>query len=193
MGVSGMNDAAALVACRELGYEYGVLSQSPCGAYGGSSVCGALGSPIAVQDLTCSGEEISITECTWSDLAGADLGHEKDSVIFCGPSAATPEGSVRLLSVDGAPSLSGDGIAEVFQHDAWSPVCDISAGAAVVLCKALGFVGVATEAEQGRSVKFPGIGNLICLGSEASVLECNFESGEDVYCAPSEAAFIHCV
>merc|ERR1711879_417841 len=108
-----------------------------------------------------------------------------DSVVYCGSSATTTlEGSVRLLS--------GDGIAEVFLHGGWSPVCGMSSGAASVFCKALGFAGTVTRIETARSTKAPMLGDLSCSGSETSVLECNFESGEDVYCAPSEASLIRC-
>merc|ERR1711956_24057 len=163
------------------------------GAYGGASLCGAPGSPVAAVNLECSGEEMGIKECRWSVPSGAGPGHGEDVVVYCGSSASTVrEGSVRLLSVDGTPSLSGEGIAEVFLHEAWSPVCGISAGAASVLCKALGFAGMVTGAETARSTKTPGVGDLSCSGSEASVLECSFESGQDVYCAPYEASLIHC-
>merc|ERR1719350_1724588 len=191
--VSSLNAAAADVACRELGYEFGVLSQSSCGAYGASSLCGAGGSLVALQDLICTGGELSVTECSWSVPSGGNHDHGADSVVYCGSSdGSTPPGSARLLSVDGAPSLSGDGIVEVFLREAWSPVCRISSGAASVLCKALGFAGMALEAGTARGTKPPGVGDLSCSGSEASVLECSFESGEDVYCAPSEASLIHC-
>merc|ERR1711997_122805 len=100
---------------------------------------------------------------------------------------STPPGSARLLSVDGALSLSGDGIVEVFLHEAWSPVCRISSGAASVLCRALGFPGTTTAVGTAQGTMAPVVGDMSCSGSEASVLECSFESGEDVYCAPSEA------
>merc|ERR1739844_408832 len=104
----------------------------------------------------------------------------------------TAEGSVRLLSADGAPSLSGDGIAEVFLGGAWSPVCGISAGAASVLCKTAGFAGTASGTETARSTKSPRVGDLSCSGSEATVLDCTSLRGEDVYCASSEASLVHC-
>jgi len=191
--VSGLNGAAADVACRELGYDYGVPSTSPCGAYGATNLCGAPGTPVAAQNLACSGGELSITECMWSVPSGAGLSHGEDSVVYCGSVASsTAEGSVRLLSADGAPSLSGDGIAEVFLDGAWSPVCGMSSGAASVLCKAAGFAGTASGTETARSMKSLRVGDLRCSGSEATVLDCTSLRGEDVYCASSEASLVHC-
>merc|ERR1712117_406555 len=95
-------------------------------------------------------------------------------------------------SVDGAPSLSGDGFVELFLDGAWSPVCGISSGAASVLCKAAGFAGTASGTETARSTKIPRVGDLSCSGSEASVLDCTSERGDDVYCAASEASLVHC-
>merc|ERR1712087_201004 len=118
--------------------------------------------------------------------------HDRDSIVFCGSSSGTSEGSVRLLSGEGAPSLSGEGIAEIFVHGEWSPVCGISPGAQSLLCKALGFAGADSS---GGSVwaagsRVPSVGSLECKGSEASVLECHFDAKDDVYCAASEASAI---
>merc|ERR1712050_592404 len=144
--------AAADVACREMGYDFGVPSASACG-------------------------ELSITECSWSVPSEAGLSHGEDSVVYCGSAASgAAEGSVRLLT-DGAPSLSGDGIVEVFLDGAWSTVCGINEGAATVLCKAAGFAGTASGTETARGTKLPRVGALQCSGSEASVLECTSERG----------------
>ena len=62
--VCGMNAEAASVACRQLGFEFGVQSPSPCGQYGGESWCGAAGSPVAVKSLKCLGTEMSVDECS---------------------------------------------------------------------------------------------------------------------------------
>ena len=67
--ICGMNQAAADVVCKQLGYGSGVASDSPCGSYGGSDVCGAPGSPVAMQSLTCTGAELAVSEC---ELPAAD-------------------------------------------------------------------------------------------------------------------------
>ena len=148
-----------------------------------------------MQDLQCTGGELSITECRWSAPSATCLAHELDSVVYCGSvESRTQEGSVRLLSTDGAPSLSASGIVEIFSGGRWSSVCGLNAGAAAVLCKAMGFAGASTGAvTTARSTEVPMVGSLRCSGSEASPLACNFDAGEDVYCAATEAASLQCI
>ena len=50
-----MNAEAASVACRQLGFDFGVQSPSPCGQYGGGSWCGAAGTPVA-EELEVRGD-----------------------------------------------------------------------------------------------------------------------------------------
>lgn len=193
--VCGLNLGAANVACRQLGYEYGVPSLSPCGTYGAANLCGASGTKIAMQDLACTGDELTLAECAWSAPSGACLAHEADSIVYCGSSSTgTGEGSVRLLSADGAPSLTGQGALEIFVNEEWSPVCGISPGAQSLACKALGFAGADSSAGSMEVAggRIPGVGKLDCKGSETSLLDCSFEAGDDVYCAPAEASTISC-
>ena len=44
--LTGANPAAADVICRSMGYDFGSVSSSPCGFYGGADLCGAAGSPV---------------------------------------------------------------------------------------------------------------------------------------------------
>merc|ERR1719350_973851 len=195
--VCGMSIAAADVACRQLGFEYGIPTSSPCSAYGADNLCGAPETSVAMQDLACRGGELGLSECTWSAPSTECLTHARDSIVYCGSSGAgAPRGSVRLLSADGAPSLSQEGLVEIFVNGEWSPVCGISQGAESVVCKALGFAGAGVSSEAapqvGPSVRVPRLGDLRCSGSETSVLDCSFEAGDDVYCAASEASSIRC-
>ena len=47
--VCGLNSQAANVACRQIGFEFGVASPAGCAEYGGASFCGASGSPVAAK------------------------------------------------------------------------------------------------------------------------------------------------
>lgn len=213
--VCGMNLAAADVVCRQLGmlcrasmpppwymqqmagFDAGTLGSSPCRGYGGADLCGAAGSPVAMEGLACKGGELSIAECQWSAPGPSCLGHEQDAVIYCGRNsdASSLEGAARLLSDDGAPSLSGAGVLEIFAAGTWSTVCGVSPGAASVACKAMGFSGADTAgpgSDTGHGRSPPALGKLTCSGSEASLLECSFELGEDVFCAETEASVIRC-
>merc|ERR1712113_1315190 len=179
---------------RELGYEFGVPSMSPCSTYGAADLCGSSTVPVAMQDLVCSGGELSVKDCTWSEPSAAT--HEQDSILFCGSSSDGPaDGSVRLLRNNGAPSLSSNGFVEIYLNKQWSSVCGLSSGAESLVCRGVGFAGAATERQpqdEAWSLSTPNVGDLTCSGGEESVLGCSFESGDDVYCAPAEASFISC-
>lgn len=200
--ICGMNLAAADIACRQLGHDYGSVAPSACGSYGGTNQCGAAGTGVAMKELRCTGRELSLDECAWSTPDAVCLDHSQDSIVYCGSakSASTGQGSVRLLSAEGAPSVSGRGVPEVFYEGRWSRICGVTPGAVLLLCKAMGFSAGSALLEEASgigssssSAKAPSIGELTCSGSEASVLDCSFESGEDVYCAASEAAAVHCL
>ena len=135
-------------ACRQLGFDFGVLSPSPCGQYGGGSWCGAAGSPVAVKSLKCSGTEISVDECSSEPVDDACMSHGSDAVVLCGASSveAFPDGELRLIGPAGAPALPGEaGRLEIFlaTSEAWAPVCrpGFTSGSAAVACKQMGFYG----------------------------------------------------
>ena len=191
--------SCSLVVHSLAGYDYGTLASSPCESYGGSNLCGAAGSPVSMRDLACTGSELSVGECSWSVPDAACSGHALDSVVFCGEvgQPTTPEGAVRLLSDDGAPSLSGTGALEVHIGGAWSSVCGVTPGAAAVACKLMGFAGAGAAAGSkgalsSSAVQEPRVGDLDCGGSESSLLDCSFREGDDVFCAPAEAALVSC-
>ena len=151
-----------------------------------------------MRGLACRGSELSVSECSWSAPDQACFGHALDAVVFCGEASrsSTPEGAVRLLSNEGAPSLTGTGVLEVYVSSAWAPVCGISPGAVTVACKLMGFAGAAATPGgallAGSFAREPRVGDLDCGGSESSILDCNFQEGDDVFCAPAEAAVVHC-
>ena len=47
--------AAADVICAQLGFDFGSVSTSPCGSYGGVDSCGAFGMPLGLANLVCDG------------------------------------------------------------------------------------------------------------------------------------------
>ena len=74
------------MACRQIGFEFGVVSPAGCVEYGGASFCGASGSPVAAKALQCAGTEMSLKECKHDAPDDACLSHASDSVVFCGTS-----------------------------------------------------------------------------------------------------------
>lgn len=148
--VCGMNLEAADVVCRQLGFAFGSVSSSPCGTYGGANLCSAAGAPVAMKDLACTGGELSVQECLWSEPDVNCLSHSADSVVYCGNDGSRTymEGTLRMLSYDGAPAVNGQGRLEIFSGGYWAPVCrsGFSAGAEIVACKSMGFDGVSFSA-----------------------------------------------
>ena len=103
-----LNEGAATVACRSMGYSQGSAGSVDCAGYGGESLCGSNGSPVAVQDLSCIGDELSLNECTWSKPESDCSSHAQDAVVFCSSGQVLPpDGSLRLLAADGAPASTG--------------------------------------------------------------------------------------
>ena len=201
--VCGMNAEAASVACRQLGFEFGVQSPSPCGQYGGGSWCGAAGSPVAVKSLKCLGTEMSVDECSSEVVDEACLSHGSDAVIFCGASSvgAFRDGELRLVGSTGAPALPKEaGRLEVFlaAAQAWAPVCKLgfTSGSASVACKQMGYSGAAgfagCQSQEACGGVAPQLADLACAGSETSVLQCPMSIGDDVFCAPEESVLLSC-
>jgi len=194
-----LNDGAASVACRGLGFDRGSVGSADCSTYGGEAVCGANGSPVAMQDLSCTGDELSVKECTWSTPTSACSTHAQDAVVFCSSGKPGPsEGTLRLISADGAPAATGR--LEAFLEGQWGSVCTTGFSAGSVACKQMGFQGssnietsCASAGEGYCAAAAPHLAHLACSGNEQSVLECTYEKGDDVFCAANEAVVLGCI
>ena len=153
-------------------------------------------------DLTCSGSEWSLEECSWSAPDDVCMGHTQDSIVYCSQSevsGSVAKGAVRLISEDGSPSIDGKGRPEIHADGLWAPICNdgITPGAQTVICKAMGFSGAGASSiskcvgkECGSTA--PAYSELACTGSEKNVLECPQQVGDDVFCAASESIVVSC-
>ena len=199
--------AAADIVCAQLGFDFGIVSTSSCESYGGSNVCGAANSPVAMASLSCSGGELDIRDCAYSTPDASCSGHSGDSVVFCGNDEGVGfvnSGTLRLLDGDGAPSFDGVGRLEIFRDNTWGPICfdGFNAGAANVACKAMGFAGASSDgvAGCGRADRSrlcgsiaPQISEVACVGQELDLLSCPHVGKDDVFCSPEESVVLHCV
>ena len=200
--VCGLNAAGADVACKQLGYDYGVVSPSACTMYGGAGLCGAAGSPVAIKNLKCSGAEMSLGECESEAADDACQSHTSDAVVFCGllDKPGFADGELRLIGLDGAPALPHEaGRLEMYLADAnvWAPVCKegFTSGSASVACRAMSFSSSAGFAGCEGSlcgVVAPEVSDLACSGSEPSVRQCPMSRGDSVFCAPEESVVVTC-
>lgn len=203
--VCQMSQSSADVVCRQLGFDFGSLSPSPCNSYGGTNRCGAANTPVALKSLNCIGNELTIDECIFSEADESCLSHTSDAIVFCGNTDSPPfaEGSLRLIDAEGAPAISesGSGITgrlEIFVAGSWAPVCKegFSSGSASVACKQMAFSG--HSGSSSCAIKGlcgavpPHVSEVSCSGSEKSLLDCSLSSGGDVFCAPEESLVLSC-
>ena len=98
--------------------------------------------PVGLANLVCDGGELDIQDCSFTAPDAACLDHSLDSIVYCGlegHSSNPPEGTSRILSFDGSPSIDGVGRLEMFSAGGWSPVCTsgFTSGAANVACKSM--------------------------------------------------------
>ena len=153
-------------------------------------------------DLTCSGSEWSLEECSWSAPDEVCMSHTQDTIVYCSKSEASgsvAKGAARLISEDGSPSIDGKGRPEVYLDGAWAPICSggVTPGTQTVICKSMGFSGAGasgvakcTGKECGSTA--PLYSDVACTGSEKNVLECPHQVGDDVFCAASESIVVSC-
>jgi hypothetical protein len=202
--VCGLDHGAADLVCRMMGYDYGTVGSSSCSSYAGKNVCGAPGSSVAVQALSCQEGGINLDGCHWHVPDASCLSHELDSVVFCGSQSSLDlDGSLRLVAYDGAPSSDGTGRLDILLEGHWAPICSegFSAGAATVACKQMGFTGAehlldsSCFSVSGRNFcsMSPHMSDLACSGKETNLMSCPFEKGLDVFCAPNEAVVLSCL
>ena len=125
------------MACRQIGFEFGVVSPAGCAEYGGASFCGASGSPACCRN----------SQCKHDAPDDACLSHASDSVVFCGTSATSVfDGELsRLIGASGASSATRSRtVGDVFgSHTSLGAVCrqGFTSGSAAVACKTMGFDG----------------------------------------------------
>ena len=108
--VCGLNDGAANAICRRMGFEGGSVSDNTCSEFHGHNICGSRGMPVAMQSLSCKGNEQDLAECSWMIPERDCLEHTRDSVIHCHSSSATwpARDAVRLVDEAGATSAKTD-------------------------------------------------------------------------------------
>ncbi|XP_078379154.1 scavenger receptor cysteine-rich domain-containing protein DMBT1-like isoform X1 [Oculina patagonica] len=171
--------ADANVVCRELGYPDAV-SAPRNSQFGLGSGAGW------INDVECTGNENSITQCSHSGWGKANCKRDFASVICSLP--------VRLI---GGPS-DKEGLVEVYYDNTWGHICDENWDKkdADVFCRALGYTGSADS----KSNAFYGSGNGVfwlnnvqCAGDEDSIFSCAHDGLKKQGCPNGEVAKAVCV
>jgi len=203
--VCGIDGGAADVVCRMQGYDHGSVGSSPCSSYGGTNLCGKLGSTIAMKDLRCGGGELELSGCKWTAADESCSSHDMDAVVFCTVTTRTgvyADGTLRLVSHDGSPSINGAGRLDMFRAGVWGSVCSegFTPGSAVVACKQMGFTsgqllpGATRCVANGKyfCANPPHVAEVSCAGRELDITSCPFQEGEAVFCSAREAVILDC-
>uniref|UniRef100_A0A672HCY3 SRCR domain-containing protein n=1 Tax=Salarias fasciatus TaxID=181472 RepID=A0A672HCY3_SALFA len=186
----------ANVVCRQLdcGPAQSALSSAAFGAGGG---------PIWLDDVSCSGNEPSISDCRNSGFGVHNCGHHEDASVICErkrPQTSPPgddtgvEGEVRLAN-GGSSSCSGR--VEIFHFGQWGTVCDDLWDLldAEVVCRQLGCGRVLSAPTQARFGQGSGpiwYDNVMCTGSETMLSKCRHQGIGTHNCGHYEDAGVVC-
>ncbi|CAJ1059209.1 deleted in malignant brain tumors 1 protein-like [Xyrichtys novacula] len=170
----------ANVVCRQL--NCGKALNIPRG-----SIFGNGSGPIWMDDVSCSGDERSLSECQHNGFGIHNCGHSEDASVIC---------SGLLVRLNESES-SCSGRVEVFTNDSWVTVCDDGwdLQEAEVVCrqlncgKALGAQGGSFFGNGSGPVWFDGVS---CSGNESSLSKCQFNGFGRHDCGHGEEAAVIC-
>ncbi|NXO75369.1 NETR protein, partial [Sitta europaea] len=146
--------------------------------------------PILLDEVQCSGNELSLDQCKKSDWGQQNCDHIEDAGVSCDPFTGP---SVRL--VDGESTKEGR--VEVLLNGQWGSVCDNdwTDRDAAVVCRQLGFSGTA----KARAMAYFGEGhgpihldNVECSGMEHNLEQCATPDTRIHSCWHSEDAGVIC-
>ncbi|KAK3553302.1 hypothetical protein QTP86_033110, partial [Hemibagrus guttatus] len=172
-----LNDAE--VVCRQHGCGKAVSAHQNAHFGQGSD-------PIFLNDVQCSGNESSITQCSHSGFGSHDCNHGEDAGVTC-------SGILRLIN--GTDSCSGR--VEVLNDGQWGTVCDDDwdLNDAEVVCRQLG-CGEAVTAHQsahfGEGSDPIWLDDVQCSGNESDITQCSHSRFGSHSCNHGEDAGVTC-
>ncbi|XP_059025657.1 neurotrypsin isoform X2 [Mustela lutreola] len=185
----GWTELNTYVVCRQLGFKYG--KQASANHFEEST------GPIWLDDVSCSGKESSLVQCSRRQWGRHDCSHREDVGITCYPGGNGYRLSlgfpIRLM--DGENKKEGR--VELFINGQWGTICDDgwTDKDATVICRQLGYKGPA----KARTMAYFGEGNgpihvdnVKCTGNERSLADCIKQDIGRHNCRHSEDAGVIC-
>ncbi|XP_060563145.1 deleted in malignant brain tumors 1 protein-like [Ruditapes philippinarum] len=152
----------------------------------GSAYYGAGTLSIHLDDVKCTGSELSLFDCPHRSWGSNNCGHGEDVGITC----------ARVRLVNGSSQYEGR--LEVWHDNTWGTVCDDSFGTqdATVACKMLNypyaFPSVFVAAHFGRGILPTLLDDVQCTGSETSLFQCRHNGWGIENCSHDDDVGILC-
>lgn len=142
---------------------------------------------ILLNNVSCTGNEASIWDCTKNLSMEKECGHGKDASVVCQPNA------VRLVNGENSHS----GLVEIHYIGEWGTVCDEDwdIDDANVVCRMLGFANATSASGGAKFGKGPGriwLDAVKCTGVEKSIWDCTKTIYTDRICHHSAHASVIC-
>ncbi|ETE70263.1 Neurotrypsin, partial [Ophiophagus hannah] len=157
------DNADAEVVCRQLGF--GGVAKSWSQAYFGEG-----SGPVLLDEVRCTGNELSIEQCLKSSWQEHNCGHKEDAGVSCTPLA---DGAVRLV----AGKSNHEGRLEVLYNGQWGTVCDDgwTEWNTQVVCRQLGFKNgkIVSERFLEENTVPIWLDDITCSGKEFNILQCS--------------------
>ncbi|XP_072883143.1 lysyl oxidase homolog 4-like [Hemitrygon akajei] len=175
------NLVTASVVCRELGF--GSAREALTGARLGQGV-----GPIHMNEVTCSGFERSVTDCSFREASRA-CKHEEDAAVRCNVPQMGFERQIRLQGGRNPYEGRVEVLVKANGTAKWGAVCGMKWGLteAMVVCRQLG-LGFADHALretwfwQGDQITEEVVlSGISCSGTELSIQQCSHD-GDQVDC-----------
>ncbi|KAM9699733.1 neurotrypsin [Dama dama] len=176
------DDADAEVVCRQLGLS-GIAKAWSQARFGEGS------GPVMLDEVRCTGNELSIEQCPKSSWGEHNCDHKEDAGVSCTP---LTDGVIRLAGGKG----SHEGRLEVYHRGQWGTVCsdgwtDLNT---YVVCRQLGFkYGKQASANHFEESMGPiWLNGVSCSGKEANFLQCSRRPWGSHDCSHREDVGISC-
>nr|XP_055046940.1 deleted in malignant brain tumors 1 protein-like [Misgurnus anguillicaudatus] len=170
-----LTDAA--VVCNSMGC--GTPIAAPTGAFFGQG-----SGSVWLDDVICSGNEVTLKNCLSNGIGKSSCGHEQDAGVVCRD----------IKVVNGTSPCNGR--LQVLYNNHWGGVCHTAWGPeeATVLCSELGCGEVAVpQAYVGPFVGPIWMDNLVCTGNELKLRDCSFTGYNISSCVNGLYAGVVCI